>query len=195
MGRYFDYSDWNIEELCDHIRERIDESKKPIPPKIMKHSVSILYKVGETCYMYPTYNFGYGYGDIPNFKTRQEAEDYISKCGWIEKKGDNFWIDSHSKETYKDKYGNEIRCHYEIKESDYEVYEDEEYHTEYSDEEKQKLSEALYMIEKARVYMRVYDYCCDHCHFGKGDFSNELNDELKVFESNFTEELPKNDDF
>lgn len=190
MGRYFDYSDWSLEELCNHIRDRIEESKKPIPPKVMKHSVSIVYRVGEGCYSYPTYGY-FSYPHMPDFKNRHEAEDYLDKCGWIEKKGDNFWVDTCEKQTYKDKDGNDVYYHYEIRESDYEAYEDDEFHTEYSDEEKQKLSEALYMIEKARVYMSVYDYCCDNGCFGHGDFSDELKEELEKFEKNFTEELPK----
>ena len=189
MGSYFDYRDWDLQEICDSIREKIAESKKPIPPKVMKHDISIVYRISGVCCVYSTYHLcGY---DLPKFKTRQEAEDYLSKISWIKRTGENSWEEIPVREEpYIDENGNKINPHYEIRESDYEVYEDGEYYTLYSDEEKQKLSEALYMIEKARIYMQVYDHCCDQGSFGEGGFSDELKEEMDKFEKDFTEELP-----
>lgn len=187
MGRYFDYSDWKIEEISDSIRERLSEAKTLLPKKVMKHFISIRYKTGESSYCC-------GGGDEwmwnhQEFKTREEAIDYIGKLGWIERIGDNMWINSYSHETYKNKDGYDVRCHYLIEEYDAEVYEDGEHHVEYTDEERGYLSDALYCIEKARVYMRVYDYASDKCGFGGGSYAEMTRKELEKFENEYSEEL------
>lgn len=190
MGRYFDYSEWNIDELCNHIRERIFESKKPIPKKVMKHYICIVFRTGENCYTYPNYGvFAYGY--IPEFKTRKEAEDYLAKHDWIERKGDNCWVEYNEVRYYDLKSGGSEQYHYEIRESDYEEYEDGENYIEYTEEEKNQLSEILYQIERGKVCMSVYDHCCDQGSFGGGSFSEELKEELEKFEKEYTEELPE----
>ena len=187
--RYFDIYDWKLDELVDNIRERIADSKRPIPPKVMRHCIMIVYKCGEDSYSYP--NRGYfAYGVVPEFTTRQEAEEYLNHCTGITRVGDNSWVEDGYNETYEKKDGSVENCHYMIRESDYEEYEDGEHHTEYSEEEKRLLSEALYNIEKSRVYMTVYDHCCDQYSFGGGGFSDELKEELEKFEKEYTEELP-----
>ena len=188
--RYFDIYDWKLDELVDNIRERILESKKPLPKKVMRHLVIIVYRCGEGSYIFP--NRGYfAHGVVPEFKTRQEAEDYLNQCDGIIKIGDGAWVEDGYNDTYTKSDGTVERCHYTIRESDYEEYEDGEHHTEYGEEEKKMLSEALYNIEKARVYMRVYDHCCDQYSFGDNRFSNELKRELEKFEKEYTEELPE----
>lgn len=190
MSRYFDYSDWDIEEVCNHIRERIFESKKTIPPKVMKHFVSIVYRTGESCYSYGCYGL-YSYGRMPEFETREDAEKFLDKCAWITKLGDNFWVEDRESRSYDTKDGKTVLCHYEIRESDYEVYEDGGDYIEYTDEEKKQLSDILYIIEKARVCMSVYDHCCDQGSLGGGSFSEELKEELDKFEKDFSEDLPE----
>lgn len=188
--KYFDIHDWNMDELVNNIRERIVESKKDIPPKVVRHYIMIAYKCGESCYTYP--NRGYfAYGVVPEFETREEAEEYLDHCSGITRIGENAWVEDGYDDTYELSDGSVERCHYMIRESDCEEYEDGEYHCEYSDEEKDKLSEALYIIEKARVYMKVYDHCCDEYSFGGGSFSDELKEELEKFEEEYTEELPE----
>lgn len=190
MGRYFDYSDWDIEELCNHIRERIYESKKPIPGKVMKHYVSIVYKVGEGCYQYSGYGW-FSYGNIPQFKTREEAEEYLDSIAWLTRTGDNSWIEEGRVRHYDTSDGKTERCHYEIRESDYEEYEDGEDHIEYTSDEKRYLSEILYNIEKARCCMDVYDHCCDQGSFGGGSFVKEFEEKISNFNKTYTEELPE----
>lgn len=185
--RYFDIRDIDLEEICYNLRRRIKESKEPLPPKVMKHSVYIIYRYSESGYTFP--NTGYfSYDIIPDFKTYEEAEGYLEKCGGIVK-DEGLWVDEHVTEYYEDSEGKMIRCHYEIKESDSEVYEDGEYHYEYSGEEKLKLSEALYYIERARVYIDVYDRCCDNCSFGNGEFSKILNEEIRKFNKEYNEDF------
>lgn len=186
---YFDINDWSLAELTDDIRERIRDSKQVLPPKVMKHGVSIRYRTGESSYMYP--NCGYlSYDMLKDLKTREDYEKYLDNIPYIEKIGDNFWMEIGENKTYVDSSGNEILYHYEIHEYDYEAYEDDNTYIEYSDEEKDRLSEALYVIERAKVYMRVYNHCRDNWSFGKGRFSDELKTELEKFEKEFTEELP-----
>lgn len=193
MGRYFEYRDWELENICQNLREYIHVSRQPIPAKIKKHCVSILYREGETCYIYPNYGW-FSYGVVPEFKTREDAEKYLESLPDI-KKIDGLWVDVSRNEIYETSDGKKIPCHYIVRESDYEVYADDEYHIEFSEEEKQKLSEALYNIEKARVYLRVFDYCCDQSSFGEDRFSNELKEELDKFENNYNEDyIPDKDD-
>ena len=191
--RYIELREWDIDYICNDIRERIAESKKPIPPKIIKHYISIVYKTGENSYIYPSYGL-FSYPHVPDFKSRQEAENFMNCISWLKRIGENSWEEIPVRDKYIDNNGNEINCHYMIRESDYEVYEDEESHTEYSDEEREKLSEALYIIEKAMSYIRAYDYCRDQYCFGNGGFVKELKEELDKFEKNFTEELPENEE-
>lgn len=193
MGRYFEYRDWDIEELCDSIRNRIADSKKIIPPIVKKQGVSIIFKTSENSYSYP-HHFNYNYRENKSFETKEECLKCLDNTAWVEKIGDNMWIDIQEKRTYTDKDGNEIPYHYEIHEYEYEQYEDGEHYTLYSDEEKKMLSDALYHIEKARIYMQVYDHCSDQGSFGKGSFSDELKEELDKFEKNYNEEPRKNED-
>lgn len=188
MGIYFDYSDWKIEELTNSIRERITEAKTPLPKKVMKHFICIRYRTGERCYSYGGGNEWIW--NHPEFKTREDAVKYIDKLGWVERIGDNMWVDSYSTDTYKDKDGNEVPCHYVIDEYDTEVYEDGDYHIVYTDEERKYLSEALHCIEKARAYMRAYDYASGKCGFGEGSYAETTSKELEKFENEYTEELP-----
>lgn len=195
MGRYFDYRDWDLDEICNSLRERIAEAKVPIPPKVPVHSVSIVYRTSaESCSYTHSLSYSYIY-ERHNFTTREEAEEYIDKCAWIKKLGDNFWVDLDEKDTYIDKEGNKVLRHYEIHESDYEQYADGEWHTEYSDEEKKLLSETLFTIERARAYMRAYDHCCDQCSFGEGRYVQEVKEELEQFEKEYTEELPPDEEY
>lgn len=191
MMRYFDIRDWDIEEMCDSLRERIAEAKKPLPKRVMKHSVSIILRTSPTSYQSPE---PYFYRE--RFQTREEAEKFMDKTPWIERTGDNSWIElgSRNHKTYIDKEGNEVPYHYEINEYDYETWEDDEYHIEYSDSEKKMLSETLYQIEKARIYMDVYDHCCDQGSFGEGHFAQELNERLKKFEEEYNEDPKRNDE-
>lgn len=190
--RCFDISEWKLDELTDNIRERIVETKVEIPPKVIKHGVSVRYKTGENNYRYP--NWGYFTYDMTKvFKTREDYEKYLDSISYIEKTGDNFWVEIGEKNTYKDSDGNEIPCHYEIHEYDYETYEDDNSYIEYSEDEKKCLSEILYLIEKAKVCMRVYDHCCDNWSFGNGGFSKELKTEIEKFEKEYTEDI-RNDE-
>lgn len=178
MGRYFDYRDNDLEEICDSLRERINEFKKPIPPKKIKHQISILYKISDNSWRYPysLLSRRYSYdGKYQEFKSKEEAEKFLNSVGWIKRKGDNCWIEENPKDD----------GYYEINEYDTEVYEDEETHTEYSEEEKKCLSDALYSIEKARAYIKAYDYCCDQGIFGEGRFSEEVEEELEKFYKNY----------
>lgn len=192
MARYFDYSDWELENLCNSIRERIAESKKPLPPKVMKHGISILKQVSDCTFACPMYGV-LSYGIRPEFSTKSQAEKYMRNNGFIEV-SDNFWIEENNPDDikfYTDKDGKETMSHYVIREYDYEVYTDGEYHTEYTEEEKAKLSEALYNIEKGLAYMRAYDHCCDQSSFGGDGFTRDVQEELERFEKTYTEELPE----
>lgn len=191
MGRYFDFREWDLEEICYSLRKRIAESKKPIPPKVKRHLISIIYRTDVNCYTYSNLKSLYS---ISDFKNRQEAIDFLNKFSWLTRTGDNSWEESSVRETYIDANGNEVKYHYEINEGDYEEYEDGESYFEYSNEEKEKLSEALHMIEKARVYINVYDHCCDQYSFGEGRFSDELKTELENFEKEYTENLSIEED-
>lgn len=184
MGRYFDYNDWDIEYLCNHIRERINESKSVIPPKVKKQGIYITFKVGDNTFQSTQYFSG------RDFKSRKEAEDLLNKTQWIEKIGENSWKDEVENRTYATESGEEVPYHFEIVEYEYEQYEDGEDYIEYSEDEVKNLKEALYLIEKARVYMEAYDYCSDEYCFGKGGFTKELNEKLEKFEKEYTEELP-----
>lgn len=190
---YFEYRDYEIEDMCNSIRERILESKKPLPPKVMNHYVSIRYRIGEGSYQYPHHGV-FSWDVRPEFKTRQEAEDYLNKISWLKKEGDNFWVEDTETSYYDCKDGSSVKYHYEIHEFDIEEYEDGNSHVEYSDSEKDMLSEALYHIEKARIYMQVYNHCSDQWSFGNGRFSDEVNEEMEKFEKEFTEELPEDYD-
>ena len=186
MGRYFDYSDWTLDEICMDIRRRIAESKETIPPKVMRHYVSIVYRTEHNCYTYSHYLY-----KSTDFNSRKDAEDYLAKCGWIKKIDDNFWVDIAEKETYKDPDGNPVLKHYEIREYDCEEYEDGEHHIEYSEEEKKALSQTLLAIETARAYMRAYDYTSDECGFGEGRYAQEVKEEIDKMTKEYTEELPE----
>lgn len=185
MGRHFDYKDWELEEICNSIRERIADSKKVIPKKITKKGVNIIYRTSET-----SYQSGWNRLHYVNIEDKEQAEKYLNNCRWLIKIDENMWIDDCDKHTYTTKDGITIPCHFEIKEYDYECYEDGNDYVEYSDEEKQMLRETLYNIEKARVYLSVYDHCTDQYNFGHGDFSKELKKELEKFDTGFTEDLP-----
>lgn len=185
--RYFDISMWSLDELTDSIRERIRESKKKIPCKVKKHGISIVYIVGVNCYQYPNHGY-FGCGMVPEFKSVGEAEMWLDGISWIDREGD-IWVEHGESHVYVDNDGNEVKCHYEIREYDYEEYEDGEEYTEYSEEEKKKLSEVLYLIEKAKVAMSVYDYCCDQWSFGHGGFSDELKEEYEKFEKGYSEDV------
>lgn len=187
MGNYFDYRDWKIEELVDSLRETIAESKKPIPPKVTKHFIYIRYKIGEGRYSWGPNN--YWASDHYEFKTREDAINFLNSKGWIERTGENMWIDKCYHNPYEDSNGNLVDSHYEIVECDNEVFEDGERHIEYTEEEKKLLSDALYQIEKARVYMRAYDNAMDNCSFGGGSFTECLKDELEKFENEYTESI------
>lgn len=188
---YFDYNYWEIERLCNQIRERIRDSKKVIPPIVKKHAISIIYRTSENSYRYPMYG-PFAYNVRPEFTTREEAEKYIESFDYVTKVSDNFYIDGiRCGETYETKDGQVVDCHYEILEYDYEEYEDGEHYVLYSDEEKKMLSEALRKIEEATVYMSVFDHCTDQGSFGDGSFSEELKEELDKFNKEFTEELPE----
>ena len=184
MGKYFDYSDWQLEEICDNIRERLEDTKVPIPPKVKKHGINIVYKIGEGCYNYPNYGY-FSYDIIPKFKIRKEAEDYLNQFSWLKRIDENNWEEIPPKDTYTDKNGSIHNCTYQIREYDYEEYEDGETYYEYTEEEKKKLTETLYFIEKARAYLKAYDYACDEYDFGEGRYVHNLNKELDKFEKEF----------
>lgn len=183
MGRYFDYQDWRIEDIANSIRERLEEARTPLPPKVKKHRIIIRHKVGDGCYVIePGESWMYEHDE---FTSRNEAIDYLNSLHWLEKVGDNAWVDIYS--TFGDKANL-----YEINEYDSEVYADEQYHIDYSQEEIKYLSDALKCIEKARVYMKEYDSAENNCSFGKdGSFKNNLEKSLEKFENEYTESLPE----
>lgn len=188
MGRYFDYSDWKIEEITNSIRERIHDSKQPIPKKIIKHFIQIRYKIGDGCYSWSSNNWMWEHDEFTN---REEAITFLNKKSWIERTGENMWVDCCNNQTYTDKEGNVIPYHYEIEEYDSEIYEDGEYHTEYTDKEKNALSEALLCIEKARIYLKAFDRAENNASFGSDSFCEYLKEEFEDFFEHFTEELPE----
>ena len=184
-----EYKDWVIEEIANSIREQLEEARKPLPKKITKHFITIRNIVGEGRYIYNCANEWMWMHD--DFTTVDEAVDFINRKEWLERIGENMWVDTMCYDTYIDKDGNTIPNHYEIHEYDAEVYEDGECHTEYTEDEIKDLSEALYHIEKARVYMRNYDNAYSHWCFGNGCFHNKLSEELDKFEKEYTENLPE----
>ena len=187
MKYYHDISEWNIEELCNNIRERIAESKKPIPPKVKKHGVSIYQRTGEGCYRGTYHEFFHFYP----IKSREHAERILNSCSWLEKIGDNMWIEiGGAPEYYECKDGTMKRNHYFIEEYDYEEYEDGKDHVEYSEGEIQALKDTLFNIEKGLAYMRAYDHAEDQGSFGGGAYVEYANDELEKFNEEYTEELP-----
>lgn len=188
MGRYFDYSDWHLDELCEDLRKRISESKKPLPKKVRNRYVSIYYRIGEGSWMYPNTGW-FAHGTKPDFKSVKEAEEYLDSLPRFKKIGDNSWVEGENVEYYTCQDGTCVPKHYEVKESYCMEYEDGEGHIEYSKSEQKMLRKALYEIEKARVYMDVYDHCCDQWSFGEGHFSKELTKRLKEFEENYTEDF------
>ena len=193
MARWFDYSEWELDEVCNSIRERIRDSKHVLPPKVMRHYVSIMFRISESSYTNPS-RIWFSYDQLPHFETRQDAEKYLDSMSWLEKTGVNSWVEEGETRYYDTKDGDSVPVHYEIHENDIEEFEDGEEHVEYSDEEKQKLSEILYLIEKAKVCLDVYDHCSDQWSFGHGQFSEELKERLERFETEFTEELPQDYD-
>ena len=189
MGRYFEYKDWEIESIANSIRERLEEARKPLPPKVMKHFITIHYKTGEGRYTYSSSDSWMLKHD--EFLSREDAINFLNSKSWLTRIGDNAWVDDCRYETYETKDGKTERAHYEISESDCEQYADGEFHTEYCDEEIEYLSDALMCIEKARVYMKEYDSAEDNCSFGKGgSFKDRLKESLDKFENEYTESLP-----
>lgn len=189
MGRYFDYNDWSLEEVCNSIRKRISDSKKPIPKKVIRHGVSIIYRTSET-----SYQSGWNHLHYVDIEDKEQAIKFLDNCRWLIRVDENMWIDEVDKKTYTTKDGITIPFHFEIKEYDYECYEDGNEYVEYSEREKEDLSRILYLIEKARTCLDVYDHCCDQYSFGEDNFSKELENELYKFEENYTEELPQDGD-
>lgn len=188
MGRYFEYSDWKIEEITNSIRERIYDAKQPLPKKVMKHFIQIRYKIGSECCTWNSSNTWMWEHD--EFTNIDDAISFLNKKNWLKRIDDNMWVDCYNSQTYTDKDGNTIPYHYEIDEYDSEVYEDGEHHTEYTDDERNALSDALICIEKARKYLKAYDRAENNGSFGNGSFSEYVKDELQDFFDNFTEDLP-----
>lgn len=186
MGRYFEYKDWEIEEITNAMRERLAEARQPLPEKVKKHCVSIRYRTGK-------YSYSWWNNEIlskSDFSSFKEAADYLDSLDWIERLGDNMWVEKIGcPDRYDDEDGNSIPCHYMIYEYDCEVYVDGEYHTEYTDDDRKALEDGLYCVEKARVYMRAFDHACDNGSFG-GSFSESLRDDFEKFEKEYTEDLP-----
>lgn len=185
MGRYFEYRDWEIEDICNNIRKRIMDSKKPIPLKVKKYGVSIIYRTSET-----SYQSGWNRLHYVELEDKEQAIKFLDNCRWLVREGENMWVDDCEKHTYINKDGITIPYHFEIREYEYECYEDGNDYVEYSDEEKQMLRETLYNIEKARVYLSVYDHCSDQYSFGDGNFSNSSLSSLEKFEKEYSENLP-----
>ena len=191
MRYYNDIHEWSIEELCHSIRERIAESKKPIPPKVKKHGVTIYYRLGEGSYR-GSYNEFYHWYPI---ESKEQAIDRLNKCSWLERIADNEWVEiGRASDYYECKDGTMKRQHYFIEEYDYEEYEDGENHIEYSEGEIQALKDTLFNIEKGLAYMRAYDHAEDQGSFGRGAYVEYANDELENFNEKYTEELPENYD-
>ena len=156
MARHFDYSDWSIDEVCDDLRRRIREARKPLPKKVMKHYVNLIYVTGVGCGLY-THSL-YQHIQMTNPQTRKEYEDFLNNITWIERKSDNCWVEKGENQYYTDKSGNHVLYHYEIRESDHEVFEDDEFHYEYTEDEVNALIEALHTIRMGIGAMRAYDY-------------------------------------
>ena len=183
MRYYNDIHEWSIEELCNSIRERIAESKKPIPPKVKKHGVTIYYRLGEFGYRGTHNEFFHHYP----IESREQAERILNGCSWLEKIEDNMWVEKgHASDYYECKDGSMKRQHYFIEEYDYEEYEDGEHHTEYSEGEIQALKDTLFNIEKGLAYMRAYDHAEDQGSFGGGAYVEYANDELEYFNEYYT---------
>ena len=176
MARHFDYSDWSIDEVCDDLRRRIREARKPLPKKVMKHYVNLIYVTGVGCGLY-THSL-YQHIQMSNPQTRKEYEDFLDNITWIERKSDNCWVEKGENQYYTDKSGNQVLYHYEIRESDHEVFEDDEFHYEYTEDEVNALIEALHTIRMGIGAMRAYDYCCDEGVFGKGSFITEYKENM-----------------
>lgn len=179
MGRCYDISSMELDRMCNDIIRRLIESKEPIPPKVKKHAVAIRFKVGENCFSFPNYGW---FAHLPEFKNVGEAERFLSRIPDMMKIGDNFWVEGYEKRTYKTSNDERIQYHYEIHEYDYEEFEDGEYHTEYTEEEIEKLKETLVIINKARTYMRAYDYAEDDSVFGNGQYVRLLDEKFKYYE-------------
>lgn len=192
--RYFDeFHMYAYEDILESLRNRIDEAKKPLPKKIMKHYVSIVQKTSETSFMYCSHMFWHRYPD--GFKTREQAEKFLNSCSWlIYNKEKDIWVEYNEDGAFVDKDGNTVPYHYMIRESDCEVYEDEENHFEYTEEEIKKLEETLDVLEKAKVYLEAYDYCCEEYSFGYNDYTKELNERLDEFEQEKVQKKDENED-
>lgn len=186
--KYFDFSEWTLDEIIESLRRRIYEASQPIPNKVMKHSVSIIYRLSESSYTYPNYGC-LSFRNLPKFADFNEAAKYLNSLEFLERDGENFWIEVGETDTYKDEDGRDIFRHYEINEYDYEEYEDGLQHTEYTEKEREKLSETLYMLEKLKVYLKVYDDCCDNYDFGNGTYAEEIEDAINKFENEYVEDL------
>lgn len=179
MGRCFEYRDYEIERMCEDLVRRLIDAKKPIPPKIKKHCVSIRFRTGEGCFSYPNYGW---FSHLPEFKSWDDAEKFLGKLPDMFRMKPNFWVEEGETRTYETKDGARVLYHYEIHEYDYEEYEDGEYHTEYTPEEIERMKETLKIIDKARVYMKAYDYACDECDFGGGSFDKVMDEHLTNYE-------------
>lgn len=188
MGKYFDYRDWEIEELCNSLRVRIKEAQKPLPQKVVNHYVSIRQRIGDTCYTYPQYLY---FPNQSSPKTREEAEKFLNSCDWLEKAGENKWIELNETRYYDTKDGGSEKYHLEVHEYDLEEYEDGEYHVEYANSEIESMKAALYAIEKARVYMELYDDFVDNYSFGEGRFAKACDIANDKFTKTFTLDLPE----
>jgi hypothetical protein len=191
--RYFDLPEWRFDEIIETLKRDIKKSEQTIPDMVKKHFINIVFKTGENCYQFSHYI--YNLCDLKELETRKEAEDLLNSLEWLERTGDNMWVDkNHGDETYTTSDGEVIPMHYEIRESDCMVYADGNWYVRYSQEEKDKLKETLYMLEKARIYLDVYDHCHDQSSFGEGRFSDELKKRLEEFEDNYEINLDEIDD-
>lgn len=181
MGRYFEYRDCDIEDMCNSLIRKLIDAKihNPLPPKVKKHAVVIRFKTGECCFSFPSYGW---MTKLPEFKSYDDAERFLNRTTGLFKMGANFWVDEGETRSYPTSDGPKVLYHYEIQEYDYEGFEDGNYYTEYTPEEIKHMEETLAIIDKARVYMRAFDYAEDESTFGKGAYSKTLNEYLKNYE-------------
>lgn len=178
MGMYFDFKDYEIEEMIQDLKNRIAETEKPLPKKVMRHNVCIVFRTDKDVYEYPRSGW---FMHVPDFETRKDAEKFLARVPGMIRLGDDYWVLDGERREYEVAYGHKVFYHYEIRESDYEQFEDGQHHYEYTPEEVIALKRTLTSMEDGLRAMRLYDKCCEDGRFGNGEFVEEMRKTTDFF--------------
>lgn len=146
-GNYYDFSDYQLDEIIEDLENTIHKATMPRPPKVEE------WELWQVSRLYKRFSYGQVYLPIP-VKTRQQAIDYINRQGW-RITGENEGGINMEDGTISYRF------------SKYTPYADGEIYPDYKAETIEELRKALMVLKQAKVYIRRLNYLFD------GDDSEE----------------------